>query len=342
LQGDAMRPPSLFAAAYLFCWMTAAWSETATLKPVAFVNGKPITMQALDERTEQLYPTISVHGKQGGSPELRQQALADLVLEELIWQRAVKLGKIVAYPDAEKQMFRVRHACGTKEFDAGLKMKGITRAQYTRMLQHDMTIERAKKQHGNSSAKVTPAEVQAYYSSNPGRFLRPDRARIRLILVAVEQNATADAEKQARKKADGLYAQLQSGKDFGELAEEASDDMYRVKGGDIGWMHKGSFDPEFESLAFSLPVGQVTPPFRTTPGFSIMRVDAREPAKQLSFDEVRDTLTAQLVAKKSKEQKQQWEAGLRRGARVAILGDGSPVIARTNAEVSQVNAVPSH
>jgi parvulin-like peptidyl-prolyl isomerase len=309
---------------------------------IATVNGHPVTQDMLDDKVEQLYPSTTAHGRPGGPAEVRQKAFDQVVLDELIWQEAVRNHTVTSWKAAHKEMLRVRRQCGARDFDAGLSAKGISRLQYTKMLQRSMTINQAIKQHIDDRAKVTPADARSFFEANRSRFHRPDRVRMRLILVAVPEKASPQEEAAAQKKAEGFYQQLKNGKDFEELAYEVSEDEYKWKGGDVGWMHKGSLDPDFEPLAFSLPIGQITPPFRTPPGYSIMRVEAREPAKDLSYDEVRDMLIRELGIQKTKQLQQKWETVLKQNARVEVLDKANGLQLTTSSAFSKLSMVASH
>jgi peptidyl-prolyl cis-trans isomerase C len=285
----------------------------------ARVNGSPVSAELVKEKIEELYPTSSVHARPGGSPELRQKAMDAVILDELIWQQAVKDGKVIPFAAVQQQVLRSRHVYGAQAFDANLLQSGMSRRQYAEKLQRTLTIQQARKEHVEGPAHISPEEVRAYFDNNPKRFFRPERVRFRLILVAVESNASKEVEDQRRKKAGDLYAQLKAGKDFGDVAYAQSDDVYSVMGGDVGWMHKGSMDPEFEPIALSLPIGQFTAPFRTPLGYSILKVEAREPAREISFEEIRDKLGAQLTALKAKQLEQAWEGEMKKDATIEIL-----------------------
>jgi len=334
----------LLMASASFAATSAARTKPESSAVIATVNGHPVTEDMLNEKLEQIYPSSSVHTRPGGTPELRQKALDAAILEELIWQDARKSGKVVPRAKAEQEMLRVRKLCGPKDFDAGLRMRGLSREEYIRMLQRQLTVDAANKKRAAIPSKVSAAEAKAFYDSNRERFHRPDRVRIRLILAEVAQNAKPEEEKAAKKKADDLYAKLKAGADFAELAAKYSDDEYRFHGGDVGWMHKGSMDPEFEPLAFSLPIGQITAPFRTPPGYSIMRVEEREPAKDLTFEEVRDKLIQQLTAQKSKKLEQSWEESLKKNARIEMKEAASsvPAASRPAGVVALAGTVASH
>ncbi len=314
-------------------------SAAQTGKILARVNGKPISAATLNEKIEELYPRVSVHGNPGGSSELRQRAMDEVILDELIWQQALPAGKVVPLADAERAVLGFRRRYGPPAFDADLRRRGLSRAQYIRKVQRALTIQSARQEHVEAPAQVTTDAVRAYYEANRQRFRRPESAHIRLILVAVEPNSSPEVERAAKEKAGDLYAQLQAGRDFAKLAEDFSEDIYRGRGGDVGWMHKGSMDPEFEPIAFSLPVGQFTAPFRTPLGYSILKVEERAPARDMSFAEIQDKLKLQLTRQRSRQLQQAWEADLKRNARIEMVDKnaGLPAVggARSNAIMPQ-------
>ncbi len=73
--------------------------------------------------------------------------------------------------------------------------------------------------------------------------------------------------------AESLYARLQAGASFEELAAEVfRDSVLAQSGGDLGWFSFDEMDPAFEEVAFRLKPGQISPPVRTAYGYSIIQV----------------------------------------------------------------------
>lgn len=75
---------------------------------------------------------------------------------------------------------------------------------------------------------------------------------------------------------------LKAGDDFAAVAKEFSQDpSTKDQGGDLGWFPRGRMVAEFEEVAFSLPVGELSKPVKTRYGYHIIRVEERDPNRPL-------------------------------------------------------------
>lgn len=70
----------------------------------------------------------------------------------------------------------------------------------------------------------TDAEIRQFYESKKEELKTADAARVLHILVKVDPAATPDVDAAARAKAEGLVKQLRAGADFATLARQNSDD----------------------------------------------------------------------------------------------------------------------
>jgi peptidyl-prolyl cis-trans isomerase C len=287
----------------------------------ARVNGVAITETAVADEMETLYPSNAAHGgiRPGKLKEIRAEALEELIAQELAYQQAVKADGLVPMAEVRVEYQRARSKYGVQAFDRPLQASGLTRQQYLKKLQRRMTLEQLTRRKVYLPSRVGPQALRAYYQQNLKKFQRPERVHTRLILAAVDAKAGPEQERKAREKIDKVYQELRAGKDFAALAQQYSDDFYRVKGGDVGWMHRLSMEPDFEKVAFSVPVGQFSQPFRTPYGYNVMKVEGREPARLMKFEEVRERLKSELEEKKFAELRQTWVDQLKKDAKVEIL-----------------------
>lgn len=185
---------------------------------------------------------------------------------------------------------------------------------------------------------VTDAEVRRYYEENRERFRRAEGARLKVAYIPL---TISEADRQATvQRARALKAEILGGADFAEVAAaNSADDSNKDQGGDLGTFTRGQMVPAFDSVAFSLPVGQVSDPVITQFGVHLVRVDERngEQVKArhilLEFEKnVNDVdrLETQLdrIA----------EAGLARGLKAAAAGQPN-VTFREGVELNAANPV---
>ncbi len=77
-----------------------------------------------------------------------------------------------------------------------------------------------------------------------------------------------------KKEADNLYQLLKVGVSFDSLAKQVfTDTTLANNGGYLGYMSWGDLDPDFEDTAYSLKIGEISRPVKTSTGYSIIRVD---------------------------------------------------------------------
>ena len=96
--------------------------------------------------------------------------------------------------------------------------------------------------------------------------------------ILIKSNIILSDQKAEKLLNDYRQAILDGKKTFAELANEYSQDPgSAIKGGNLGWADPNMYVPEFRDLALSLPVGEISAPFRTMHGWHILQVmDKRE------------------------------------------------------------------
>jgi parvulin-like peptidyl-prolyl isomerase len=106
-----------------------------------------------------------------------------------------------------------------------------------------------------------------------------------------------------------IQQKVGAGEDFATLAAQYSDDTSSaLDGGDLGWYAKGmGFVQEFEDAAFQLQPGQVSQPVQTQFGYHLIKVEERDPAREL------DIYTLQ---QKQYEAYQKWLEDIRAAAQI--------------------------
>ncbi|HEY5714781.1 MAG TPA: peptidylprolyl isomerase, partial [Psychromonas sp.] len=96
--------------------------------------------------------------------------------------------------------------------------------------------------------------------------------------ILIKSNIILSDEKAKQLLAGYRQDIIDGRKTFAALAQEFSQDPgSAVKGGELGWADPNMYVPEFRDLSLSLPIGEISQPFRTMHGWHILEVmDRRE------------------------------------------------------------------
>jgi parvulin-like peptidyl-prolyl isomerase len=77
-------------------------------------------------------------------------------------------------------------------------------------------------------------------------------------------------------EANNLYELAKIGVEFETLAKQVfTDSVLRNNGGYLGYFTWGDMDPAFEDAAYSLQIGEISPPVKTAYGYSIIKLEDR-------------------------------------------------------------------
>lgn len=327
---------ALIAAPGTWLWLQREIEPSSPL--VARVNGGSITERDVAIRLSELLPMASFHGHI--APEklvaLRRTALDELILEELILGEAREAGLRPSQRAVDLEVENVRQRFGSDgEFEQALASNGLTPLAFRRHMERAVLLRQAKE--AQLPPEPNDADALAYYRGNAGKFIRPEQVHLLEMLVAVDPAGGRPAERAARAKTNALMRELAAGADFATLAWKESQDAYRVKNGDLGWVHRGRLDADLEAAVFSAPVGTLRVA-RSLSGFHLFRVLARQPDQQLSFEEARTSIMDRLGRERRDAADTAWHERLRRGARIEILDQE---LARAESvEIPQLNLSP--
>ncbi len=241
-------------------------------KILAQVGKYKLTLKEFNDQIRSLPPQLQMAVQR--NPELKKQLLDRWVQLNLMAMEARKQ-KLQDKPEVKKRIEEMTNALLAQEF----MMENVS-----------------------DKAKVTDKEVKEYYDKHKSEFMQPEQVRARHILVKVPANATKKQWEEAKKKALEIRAKLVKGESFAKLAQKYSDDPgSKARGGDLGYFRKGQMVPEFEKAAFALKKGEISQPVKTTFGYHIIKLEDKKPAKQRSFNEVKQEIRQKLLRKKQME-----------------------------------------
>jgi peptidyl-prolyl cis-trans isomerase C len=277
---------------------------------VAKVNDTVFTMKDLNEEVDRLIPKMTFHKSVSEEKRKRyfDKALEELINRELQYRDALSRGmkvekeKVDAWFDQRKKGFM-----SDEVFKAYLEREGLTEEGIKELIGKQMLVQELMSKIVVEPSQMGEEALKKHYEKNTSRFIQPESVKLRLI-------STLD-----EKKVQEIYDKLDSGEDFAVVATNMSEDSYRVKGGDIGYIHKGRVLPAIEEVAYALDIGELSKPFKADRVWYVIKIEDKKPERQIPFEEIKDKLKGELEAKKQQELKEKWIAELRSNAKIEIL-----------------------
>jgi parvulin-like peptidyl-prolyl isomerase len=252
---------------------------------------------------------------------LMDRALNDAVNNRILLRLALLSGRQVTDEEIDEDVERIRaQYTSTEEFLGELAASGETMADIRERRRKQLMALRMsawKRMEFEREVVISESEVAQYYRDNIKDFMRPERVRLRQILLERPSEGAERATVKARM--EQLRDELETGADFGELAAAHSEGVGAAQGGIIGWTLRGDFVEPLDSAAFDLQAGEYSPTLETSNAFHVLYAEAREDAGTASLDEVRVVIEPELRRAGAAERYQRWMVEQRKRSRVQVF-----------------------
>jgi parvulin-like peptidyl-prolyl isomerase len=308
----------LLSVLALFLWVLPA---DAAEDVVAKVNGSVLTELDLEEELDKIVPRAVFHGAM--NPEKRNryrpEALEKMIEDELLYQEAKRMGlKADKKRIKETRKSVIKKLGGKKAFKATLKRKKMTERQYRKKLEKLFLVDMITEKEINEKSKVSDEEVAEYYEKNRKRYVMPEARRVWHVLIKVDPASSHEVREGKRKQAAEVLEKARGAEDLGKLAWDYSDGPYRVKSGDLGYLHEGRLESPLNEVAFGLGKGEMSGVTESIYGYHIVKVlDIKEPT-QLGLEDVAQKIRKQMEEQRLKETRKGLISALRAKADIEI------------------------
>lgn len=272
-------------------------SVTAADSVVARVGNTGISEKELEEAIDMYIPKGGFHSavSKEKRDEYRKPALELLIEKELLFQDAKRKGLKVSKEEIEAVTKLNEERFGSRTaFLNALKAEGKTLQQFQQGVEREALISKIARIEIDEKSVYSDQEIEDYYNRNREKFRKPDSIHIWHILISINPEIT-DKERQTKKAyAQEVLGKVKAGEDFSAVAEKYSEDAYRVKGGDLGYIHKGRLTTEVEEAAFKLKEGEISDVIESIYGFHIIKAGDRKGAETVSLEEIKSKLRWEL------------------------------------------------
>lgn len=132
-------------------------------------------------------------------------------------------------------------------------------------------------------------EYKDYYDGLVARLEGKQLLQPAHILIHLAQDATEEQKVAAKARIDSVYQALKDGADFAELAKKVSQDPgSATRGGLLPWIGPNQVVKEFEDVAYSLEVDQISEPFLMPFGYDVVKLMGKKDLE--TYDELKDKI----------------------------------------------------
>ena len=261
------------------------------------VNGEEILKQVIDQE---------IQNQRRQNPRLNPEQINALAKQSIIdWtvirQHANKsVTSVPAALVANEYSRLIEQHGGEDKFLEQFKLKKEDISRVKHDLEQNIKINKFLRDLTQSVQEPSDAEISHYYKKHEDEFTIPEQVHAAHIVMRPNPKNPQVAYKEMKE----IRRMLLDGKKFAEIANEHSscDD----DGGDLGWFGPGHMVEGFDTIVFSMDVGEISPIFLTEFGYHIATVYEKKPPQLKPLDEVKAQIIDKLKTDKGDDLIGEW------------------------------------
>ena len=308
------RSFSYASAVLLPLLLASGCNKSVPADVAATVNNHAITYTQLQRTYQQ--SQLATPGQDPSEEQAMAQKLEllrSLIDDEIMLQRAEKLGLMATDADVESRFAELKAPYTQEEFQKQLAARKMSVDDMKAQLKRDLSMTKLLNKEITSHIAISDKDVTEFYNANKSSFNFPE-PQVHLAQIFVSpmpdtnvrnlKNDKAQNDEQARKKIEMLVARLKQGEDFVTLAQNFSEDATTApNGGDLGFVPESALEKsntEIRAAIQTAPPGQVTPVVKTAEGYRIFKIYSKEPAgqRELTDPRVQQNIRETLINRK--------------------------------------------
>jgi parvulin-like peptidyl-prolyl isomerase len=287
--------------------------NTATV--VAKINGTEITMGRL---MNSMMEVIMQSGYKGDNltPEMatsiRKEALQQLALEELAYQRAQSLG---ITPDPAVVQAKLDAAIkgqgGREALEKTLAGQKKSIDDFTKEITRFLAVKEAIRQEVDAKVTVTDEEIDQTYAANKAQFIIAERVVVTDVVFFLAADDPASKEKVTavrRKIVDEL------GNNPGKLTPE-------------GFVVESQLNvspenrPELYRIARTMETGALSEPLVIDGTLHLLKADLYQPSREIPAAEAKASIAGQMKSSRRNQLLTEWRGNLLKDADIEIVSE---------------------
>lgn len=281
---------------------------------VAKVNGKPVTMGALEDSIREI--VMTKYGKTEVTADIartiRKDALEKLVLEELACQRAVALGISVDPALINKNIDAKRDAAGGDEkFLKSLTLQNSTLQDLKRQIERFFLVKQLIHKEIDSTINISEETLDEAYEANKAQFVEPERVKISDIIFFLDPDDPASKQKVLDIRAK-IIDELS-----GNPAELKADGVLVMSDLNVS----AELKPELYKHSRELKPGTFSDPLLIDGTFHLTKLESYHPRKEPPKEGVKAEIASQMRSAEKSKRLPLWRKELLKDGKVEIVND---------------------
>ncbi len=209
--------------------------------------------------------------------QLRKQTLENLIIQKILLEKAKEDTVTVDEAQVDQVLNQqistwVRQVGGESKLEEyfGMPMNKIRR-EFREEVRNRLLVEKVQ-QDFMQKITITRPEVEHFYETMKDS-LPEVREMVNISHILMQIKARGEARQKALERIREIRNKIMNGADFAAMARLYSEDPGSAsRGGELGFIQRGDFVPEFEKVAFSLSPGEVSDIVETRFGFHIIQL----------------------------------------------------------------------
>ena len=254
-----------------------AYNQEIIDKVIAVVGEKPILFSEVQSQKMQL-------AQQGMeiSPSLDCYLLEELMLQQLLIHQAeidsieVTEEMVKSELDQRIQYFSAQIGGIDKLEEYYGKSVQEIRDEFYVQIEDKMKAQKMQ-QEIIGEILVSPKEVRSYFREIPADSIPFINSKVKVSQIILAPALSYQQKIETKNRLNKIRDRIISNEiSFSVAAEFYSEDPgTKVAGGNFGWVDRGDFVPEFDALAYTIPLNTVSEVFESPYGYHILKVEKR-------------------------------------------------------------------
>ena len=251
-----------------------------TLRVAVVLNNMRVSQLDAPPEQRRPLPPVSV---------LEEQVLEQLILRQIQLQRAEGFGIVVNDEMLNQALTTLSQDIGLtlETLPPALASEGIDYAMYRQDTREQMILDQLQQREVYSTIVISPREMNLCLGRSTTSLAEDVDYDISHILIGLPSDATQDEVDEANARIADLFAKLDSGEEFSQLAVTFSDGQNALEGGALGWRKGYQLPTLFADVVIGMEPEEVSDPIQSGSGFHIVQLNETRGAQTVIVDQLR-------------------------------------------------------